>query len=44
MTQERLSDLGILSTKRERFKNIDINATVREFANAKAKKRLLKPS
>ena len=38
MTQERLSDLGLLSIEKERFKDIDGNAIVRDFANAKARK------
>jgi len=38
MTEERLSDLGLLSMERERFKGSDKNAIVREFANTKAKK------
>jgi len=39
MTQERLSDLALLSIEKERFKEIDRNAIVRDFANAKARKR-----
>ena len=39
MTQERLSDLGILSIEKERFKDVGKNAIVRDFANAKARKR-----
>jgi len=35
MTQERLSDLGLLSIARERFKDIDRNAIGRKCANAK---------
>jgi len=31
MTQERLSDLGLLSTERERFKDIDRNAIGRKI-------------
>jgi len=42
MTQGRLSDLGLLSIERERFKDIDGNAIGRrpKFANAKARKRV----
>src|SRR6218665_3661153 len=36
MAQERLSDLGLLSIERERFKDIDRNAIGRKCANAKA--------
>ena len=45
MTQERLSDLhvGLLSNEREHFKDIDRNAIVRDFANAKARKRVFQP-
>ena len=32
MTEERLSDLGLLSMKRERIKDSDKNAIVLEFA------------
>jgi len=39
MTQERLSDLGLLSIEKVRFTDIDRNAIVRDFANAKASKR-----
>ena len=39
MTQERLSDLALLSIEKERFKEIYRNAIVRDFANAKARKR-----
>jgi len=38
MIQERLSDLGLLSIERERFKDIDRNAIGRKWANAKARK------
>jgi len=38
MTQERLSDLGLLSIERERFKDIDRDG--HKFANAKARKRV----
>ena len=41
MTEERLSDLGLLSMDRERFKDSDENAIVGEFANTKARKRVL---
>src|SRR6218665_3957594 len=36
MTEDRLSDLGLLSMKRERTKDSDKNAIVLEFANTKA--------
>ena len=39
MTQERLSDLALLSIEKERFKEIHRNAIVRDFANANARKR-----
>ena len=38
MTQERLSDLGIISIEREHFKDIDRNAIGRKCANARARK------
>jgi len=38
VTQERLSDLGLLSIERERFKDSDRNAIGRKCANAKARK------
>jgi len=38
MTQERLNDLGLLSIKMERFKDIDRTAIGRICANAKARK------
>src|SRR6218665_1734728 len=38
VTQERLSDLGLLSIERERFKDIDRNAIGGKCANAKARK------
>ena len=38
MSQERLSDLGLQSIERERFKDIDRNTIVRESANARARK------
>ena len=34
MTQERLSDLGLLSIERERYKDIDRKVIVRESVNA----------
>ena len=40
MTQERLSDLGLLSIEKERFKDIDRNAIVRDFANVNARKHI----
>jgi len=39
MAQGRLSDLGLLSIEKDRFKDIDRNTIVRDFANAKARKR-----
>jgi len=41
MAQERLSELRLQSIEKERFKDIEINAIVREFANAKARKCVL---
>jgi len=41
MAQERLSDLGLLSIERERFKDIDRNAIGRKCANTKARKWVL---
>jgi len=40
MTEERLSDLGLLSMEREHFKDSDKNAIAREFANTKVRKRV----
>ena len=39
MTQDRLSDLGLLGIEKDRFSDIDRDAIVRDFANAKARKR-----
>ena len=39
MTQERLSELALLSVEKDRVKDIDRDAVVRDFAIAKARKR-----
>ena len=39
MAQDRLSDLDILSIEKERFSDIDGNAILESFAQAKARKK-----
>ena len=39
MTQERLSDLSLLSIENERARNLDLNEVIKVFASNKARRK-----